>query len=97
MYTYNERFSQITEQQWNTVEAVVSISEERGVKSDKVACAWLLSRRAVSSVLGGANSLEQMKTYIGAAEVKLTGEETAQLDEVSRSEFNPPWPPQLVV
>ena len=97
VYPYKERFSEITDQQWNTVEAVVSIAEARGVEAAQVACAWLLSRRAVSSVLGGANSLEQMKTYIGAAEVKLTGEEIAQLDEVSRSEFNPPWPPQLVV
>lgn len=102
VYPYKDQFANLSEQEWSIVETVVAIAQERGCEPAQVACAWLLSRQAVASVLGGANSLEQMKTYIGAADVKLTAEEVARLDEVSvapRSAVpaGPPWPPKLVV
>jgi 1-deoxyxylulose-5-phosphate synthase len=102
VYPYNEQFAKISDWEWATVELVRSLATEHGCEPAQVACAWLLSRKAVPSVLGGANSLDQMKTYIGAADVKLTAEQVAQLDEVSAPAMmpagvNPPWKAQLAV
>jgi len=101
VYPYKDQFADLTDREWSIVEAVVEIARERVCEPAQVACAWLLSRKAVSSVLGGPNSLEQMKTYIGTAEVKLTAEEVARLDAVSEAPVDavpgPSWSPALVV
>jgi len=94
---YCDRYEQIPDADWQTVETVAELAAERGCEPAQVACAWLLSRKAVASVLGGANSLGQMKAYIGAAEVTLTAEEVSRLDEVSQAPDGRPWPPELAV
>ncbi len=101
-YPYNEQYESLTDVDWQIVEAVADIAAQRGVGSVQVACGWLLSRRAVSSVLGGARTVEQMKSYIAAADVTLTAEEVERLDTVSASKVEPsvvePRPaPELVV
>jgi len=96
-FPYKDRYDAIPDTEWASVEAVVRIARARGAEPAQVACAWLLSRRAVSSVLGGARTLDQVKTYIGTADVTLTPEEVAELDAVSAPDFRPPWPPVLAV
>jgi diketogulonate reductase-like aldo/keto reductase len=49
-----------------------------------VALAWLLDRPAVTSVLIGARTSEQLADNLGAADLSLTTEELARLEEVSR-------------
>jgi len=96
VHPYDKRYAQVPERDWNVVETVVAMAEERGCEPAQVACAWLLSRRSLPSVLGGPNSLEQMKTYIGTADVTLSAEEVQRLDEVSEAPAGRPWPPKLV-
>jgi aryl-alcohol dehydrogenase-like predicted oxidoreductase len=48
-----------------------------------VALAWLVDRPAVSSVILGARTMEQLADDLGAADLHLTPEETARLDAVS--------------
>jgi aryl-alcohol dehydrogenase-like predicted oxidoreductase len=49
----------------------------------RVALAWLLQRKGVMSVIIGAKSIEQLEDNLAAAELKLTPEQVAKLDEVS--------------
>lgn len=49
----------------------------------QVALAWLADRPAVTSVILGARTLEQLEDNLGAAGLHLSDEERATLDEVS--------------
>ena len=68
------------------------IAEAHGVSVAQVAIAWLLGREAVSTVVVGAKTTEQLRDNIGATKLELTDEELAQLDEVSAlPEEYPGW------
>lgn len=47
------------------------------------ALAWLADRPAVTSVILGARTVEQLTDNLGAADLHLTAEETAVLDAAS--------------
>ncbi|MEV6286717.1 aldo/keto reductase [Kribbella sp. NPDC051770] len=65
------------------VDAVRAIAEARGISMAQVALAWLVDRPAITSVILGARTLEQLNDNLAAADLHLTAEETAQLDEAS--------------
>jgi aryl-alcohol dehydrogenase-like predicted oxidoreductase len=71
------------ERTWRVIEAVRSVAEARGVSMAQVALAWLVDRPAVTSVIVGARTLEQLDDNLGAAGLHLSAEETARLDEAS--------------
>ena len=50
----------------------------------QVALAWLLHQPAVTTVILGAKRPEQLTENIGAADVRLTDDDLAALDAVSR-------------
>jgi aryl-alcohol dehydrogenase-like predicted oxidoreductase len=72
-----------TERTWQVVDAVASVADKRGVSPAVVALSWLVDRPAVTSVILGARTLEQLDDNLAAAGVHLTAEETAILDEAS--------------
>jgi aryl-alcohol dehydrogenase (NADP+) len=49
----------------------------------EVALAWLKDRPAVTSVILGARTLEQLRTNLAAADLRLTDKETESLTEAS--------------
>ena len=55
----------------------------RGVAPAQVALAWLLAKPAVTSILIGANKMTQLEDNLRAAELQLSIEEVAALDEIS--------------
>ena len=65
------------------VDAMRPIAEAHGASVAQVALAWLLSRAFVTSVIAGAKTVEQLVDNLKAAELELTSEEVAKLDEVS--------------
>jgi aryl-alcohol dehydrogenase-like predicted oxidoreductase len=69
---------------YDIVEVVVEVAKDRGVSPAQVALAWLLERPAVTSLVIGARTEEQLADNLGAADLSLTGEELARLEEVSR-------------
>lgn len=81
MEAYDKRNAQ--ERTWRVVDAVRSVAEGRRASMAQVALAWLNDRPAVTSVILGARSLEQLDDNLAAAGLHLTGAETAQLDEAS--------------
>ncbi|MET3803096.1 aryl-alcohol dehydrogenase-like predicted oxidoreductase [Nakamurella sp. UYEF19] len=68
---------------WSVVEAVQSIADARGVSMAQVALSWLADRPAVTSVILGARTLEQLNDNLGAADLHLESSETAALDKAS--------------
>ncbi len=71
------------ERTWDVLEAVQDVAEARGVTMPQVALAWLRARPAVSSVILGARTTDQLRDNLGSADLVLTAEETARLDAVS--------------
>src|SRR5215211_2889558 len=69
---------------YDIVEVLVGVAKDRGVSPAQVALAWLLERPAVTSVIIGARTEEQLVDNLGAADLSLTAEELARLEEVSR-------------
>ena len=75
-------------QTWQVLDAVRKVAGRRGVSLAQEAIAWLMARPAVSSVILGARSMDQLTGNMAAAELDLTPEETQLLDEASE----PPTP-----
>lgn len=65
------------------VDAMRPIAEAHGCSVARVAQAWLLQQPAVTSIIVGAKTNEQLADNLAAAELRLTGEELEVLDEVS--------------
>ena len=67
----------------DVVDAVREIAGKRGISMAQVALAWLVDRPTVTSVILGARTLDQLDDNLAAADLHLTAEETATLDEAS--------------
>ena len=59
------------------------IAKEHDASSAQVALAWLLTKKAVSSVLIGANTMTQLEDNLAAADLELMPEEVTKLNELS--------------
>jgi aryl-alcohol dehydrogenase-like predicted oxidoreductase len=81
MRIWNQRGQ--SEQTWQVLDVVRKVAEGRGVSLAQVAVAWLMARPAVSSVILGARSMDQLTDNMAAAELTLAPEETRLLDEAS--------------
>jgi 1-deoxyxylulose-5-phosphate synthase len=65
---------------WDVVDAVRKVAEQRGARPAQVALAWLLSRSAVAAPIIGATKLEHLDDAVAALDVVLTPEEIAALE-----------------
>jgi aryl-alcohol dehydrogenase-like predicted oxidoreductase len=68
---------------YDIVDVLVEVAEGRGVSPAQVALAWLLGRPAIASLVVGARTDEQLADNLRAADLRLSGEERARLDNVS--------------
>jgi aryl-alcohol dehydrogenase-like predicted oxidoreductase len=71
------------ERLYDTVDVLAEVGQAHGVSAAQVALAWLLGRPAVSSVVIGARSDEQLADNLAAAHLVLTRQERERLDAVS--------------
>lgn len=71
------------ERTWNTLDVVREIADTHGASQSQVALAWLTAQPAVTSVIIGARTLEQLRDNVGATELSLTPAEIERLSEVS--------------
>jgi aryl-alcohol dehydrogenase-like predicted oxidoreductase len=76
---------------YDTIEAAVAIGEAHQVSAAQVALAWLLAKPAVTSVIVGARTTEQLRDNLAAAELELGSDEVARLDEVSGEPLRYPY------
>lgn len=72
-----------TDRTWNIIDAVQKVAEARGVSMAEVALAWVTERAGVTSTILGARTIQQLETNLAAADLHLTADETAALDEAS--------------
>jgi aryl-alcohol dehydrogenase-like predicted oxidoreductase len=72
-----------TDRTWNIIDAVQKVAEDRGVSMAEVALAWVNDRPAVTSTILGARTIEQLAANLKAADLHLTAEENAALDQAS--------------
>ncbi|MET8152827.1 aldo/keto reductase [Actinoplanes sp. NPDC049668] len=72
-----------SERLYDTVDVLVSIGADRGVSPAQVALAYLLGRPAVTSLVIGARTGEQLADNLAAADLTLSVQERARLDEAS--------------
>jgi aryl-alcohol dehydrogenase-like predicted oxidoreductase len=68
---------------YDTIEAAVAVGEAHGVSAAQVSLAWLLARPAVTSLIVGARTPEQLRDNLAAADLVLGDDEVERLDEVS--------------
>ena len=66
------------------VDAMRPIAARHGVSVAQVALAWLLAQPAVSSVIIGAKTVEQLTDNLAATKLALTAEDMATLDKLSQ-------------
>jgi aryl-alcohol dehydrogenase-like predicted oxidoreductase len=74
------------ERTWRVIDAVRQVAEGRGVSMSQVALAWVADRPAVTSVILGARTVEQLEDNLGAADLHLSEKETELLTESSAPE-----------
>jgi aryl-alcohol dehydrogenase-like predicted oxidoreductase len=77
---------------FRAVEAMRPIAAAHGVSVARVALAWVLRKPAITSVIIGAKTLDQLADNLAAAELTLSDAEMSALDEVSKlSREYPGW------
>lgn len=68
---------------WDVIEAVQAVAASRGCSMAQTALAWTQQRPAVTSVILGARTTEQLLDNLGAADLVLEPEEMRRLDQAS--------------
>jgi aryl-alcohol dehydrogenase-like predicted oxidoreductase len=71
-------------------ERVVSVAEEIGCTPSQVAIAWVRQQDALVIPLIGARNLPQLTDNLGALDIRLTDDQLATLDQVSRVDLGFP-------
>lgn len=71
------------ERAFRVIDAMRPIAKSHDVSVARIAIAWLLHKPAVTSVIIGARTTEQLEDNLAAVEVKLSDAQMAALDEVS--------------
>lgn len=75
------------ERTWRVIDAVAAVAEQQGATSSQVALAWLAAQPAVTSVILGVRTLEQLRDNMGAAALTLTTEQLDRLTTASAPEI----------
>lgn len=73
----------LTESNWKIVERLEKFCGKRDHTILELAFTWLLARPTVASVIAGATNPEQVEQNAKAAEVELTQEAVAEIDEIT--------------
>jgi aryl-alcohol dehydrogenase-like predicted oxidoreductase len=76
---------------WRILDAVTELAKELGATPTAVALAWLLRKPAVSSVIFGARTIEQLDENLKAADLKLPDGAFKRLEEASAYELGYPY------
>ena len=76
---------------YSTIETAVKIGESHGVSAARVSLAYLLAKPAVTSLVVGARTPEHLRDNLAAAELKLSDDEIAALDDVSGEPLRYPY------
>ncbi len=76
---------------YDTIETLVKIGEARDVSAAQVALAYTIAKPAVTSVIVGARTTDQLADNLASAQLALSSEELASLDDVSAQPLRYPY------
>jgi aryl-alcohol dehydrogenase-like predicted oxidoreductase len=76
---------------WRILEVLLAVADEVDASPAQVALAWLLQRPAVTSVIFGARSLDQLDDNLKAAALELSEAALAGLDAASELDLGYPY------
>ncbi len=76
---------------YDTIEVLVKVGDNRGVSAAQIALAYIIGKPAVTSVIVGARTEEQLIDNLAAADLSLTADEVAELDAVSAQPLQYPY------
>ncbi len=77
---YASQYDNETEDNYDIVDAVVALANERGVKPVQIALAWLLHQPAVTAPIVGTTKIAQLDDLIPAVDIELSDEEIKRLE-----------------
>lgn len=77
-----------SERTWRVLDAVTRVAEEHSVSASRVALAWLAAQPAVTSVILGARTVEQLTDNMAAVDLALTAEELQALTDAGAPEMD---------
>lgn len=90
--TWNEPPVRDQEKLYDTIEVLYDVASSHGASPAQVALAWLLGRPAITSLIIGARTDDQLRDNLGAASLVLTADERAALDKISAPDLiYPHW------
>jgi len=73
----------LTKRNLELVEKLLAIAERKGCTLAQLAIAWLLAHDVTASVIAGVTRLAHLEDNAGAVNVKLTAEDTAEIDQLT--------------
>jgi aryl-alcohol dehydrogenase-like predicted oxidoreductase len=76
---------------YDTIEIAVEIGKAHGVSAAQVSLAYTLAKPAVTSLIVGARTPEQLSDNLAAADLTLSADEIARLDQVSGEPLRYPF------
>lgn len=89
---WKDRFRSFdNERNWRILDALDAVSREIGATPAQVALAWLLRKPAVTSVIFGARSIDQLEDNLKAAQLRMPDDMVRTLDEASAFELGYPY------
>ena len=80
-----------TEQNWRILDTVSVWRSKYNASASQIAMAWLLAQPAVSSVIIGVRTLNQLEDNLGATNIQLQAEDIAELERVSSTGAGYPY------
>lgn len=81
---------ELSERQYDIIDAVGTVAAECGTDCSTVALAWLKAQAGVPSTIIGVRTLEQLNANLKALDLTLSAEQMATLDEASKPSLNFP-------
>ena len=72
------------ERAYNIIDVLKPMAESKGASVAQLALAWLLQQPVVTTVIIGANKMEQLDDNLKAIDITFTEDELKKLDEVSK-------------
>jgi aryl-alcohol dehydrogenase-like predicted oxidoreductase len=75
--------SLLTDRNFDLLDKLEALGAARGRTPGQMALAWLLTKPEISSVIIGANTVEQLNDSLGATGLRLTSDEAQALDALS--------------
>lgn len=80
-----------TEENWEVLDIVRDLAEEKDTTAAQVSLAWLLHKEVVGAPIVGPRTLDHLEDTVGALDVKLTDDEIERLE----APITPVWNPEI--